>query len=63
MLEYHNITQKLILQVLLWTPYSYFVLRTAHWGFVQPQLSGVSIWYDFFESLKHAKISYVGIEF
>ena len=28
------------------------VHSTAHWGKSQPQLSGASIWGDFFESLK-----------
>ena len=36
---------------------------TAHWGLIQPQLSGAYTWVGFFESLKHVKISYNVIEF
>ena len=38
-------------------------LCTAHWGLIQPQLSGASIWGGFFKSLNHVKISYIVIEF
>ena len=48
-----------LLPKLIHKMFDFFRIRLCkeHWGLIQAQLSGASIWGGFFESLKHVKIS------